>query len=98
MKYPRRREMSGVYISVHRDAEPFVGDMSVDITDLTEEELRDHLRYRTTPELVNLVVTLKNVINTLGEKYKVPFVKTREELWKDQKSLLGKLRSIINDR
>ncbi len=81
MDYPRRREMTGVYIPINREISPnHSADLSIDITDLTEEELREHCFNETHASLTNLVVTLKNVINKLGDKYGVPYSKTREEL------------------
>lgn len=79
--YPRRRAMTGVYYPVWRDGK-FV---SIDVSDLIEEEIRSVLETKSQKDIINLAVTLTNVIKDCGEKYQVPFVKTRDELRAEEK-------------
>lgn len=75
-RYPRRRALTGAYISIYRNDEY----VSIDVSDLTEEEIRENFKEVSQKQMINWLVTLTTVIKKLGERCNAPFVKTREEL------------------
>mgnify|MGYP000885370554 FL=1 len=72
---PQERNLSGIYVRIKRDEKY----QSVDITDMTPEELTEFLNSKamSIDYLARLVQNLVETIQTIGEKFDI---QTEEEL------------------
>jgi len=70
-----RKELTGVCYPVDRNGKL----LSLDISDMEDDEVRDVLKVLSADKLINTIITLIKVLKKISREYEVPDKLTREE-------------------